>query len=204
MNTTQLKQWLTELAAVIEDNRDELSKLDQALGDGDHGINMHRGFQAVLSELPNIKEEDEPAALLQKVATILISKVGGASGPLYGTAFLRMSAACKGKQTLDDETMVVALKQAAEGIAQRGKVAPGEGTLLDVWSTVANEAKETGMDWNQLEASAREGMEATKDMVVKRGRGAILGEQSVGHIDPGAVSSYYLFKTLCNTIKAGE
>ncbi|MBB6450410.1 dihydroxyacetone kinase-like protein [Geomicrobium halophilum] len=203
MNVEQAKQWLRQTSARLSEHKDELSTLDHALGDGDHGVNMHRGFQAVVEGLDEW-EDLSLSSLMQKVGSTLVSKVGGAAGPLYGTAFMRMGAAWKGIEQVNGSAWSEGLSKAVEGIAQRGKTSTGDGTLLDVWSPVAEAFTEGEPSWDNIESAAYKGMEATEEMVVKKGRGALLGEQSVGHIDPGAVSSYYLFQELANTMKAGE
>ncbi|SDI45696.1 dihydroxyacetone kinase subunit DhaL [Natribacillus halophilus] len=203
MDSKQAKQWMQKTAIRMEAEKDELSALDQALGDGDHGVNMARGFRAVEESLDEW-DELSLSQLMQKLGSTLVSKVGGAAGPLYGTAFMRLGAAWKDVHQVDGEAWMSGMAKAVEGIAQRGKTQAGEGTLLDVWSPVAATFTASEPDWKKIEAEAKKGMEATEDMVVKKGRGALLGEKSVGHLDPGAVSSYYLFQELANLMKAGE
>jgi dihydroxyacetone kinase-like protein len=199
MNKEQLHAWMQKTYELIDEHRDELSELDQAVGDGDHGVNMSRGFKAVVDGLAE-SEEESVSAILPKIGTTLVSKVGGASGPLFGTAFMRMSAAFK----TDDNAWEEGLRKASDGIAQRGKASPGEGTLLDVFDPVAQFVAEKGIDWAEMEKVARAGMEQTKELEVKRGRGALLGERSIGHLDPGAVSSYYLFHALALIMKGED
>ncbi|WP_078393820.1 dihydroxyacetone kinase subunit DhaL [Shouchella patagoniensis] len=199
MNKEQLDSWMKKTYQLIHEHKEELSELDQVVGDGDHGVNMDRGFKAVVDGLAEWGEESV-SATLQKIGTTLVSKVGGASGPLFGTAFMRMSIAFKE----DDHAWRDGLEKATDGIAKRGKASPGDGTLLDVFDPVAKSVAEHGVDWSEMETVAKQGMEQTKEFVVKRGRGALLEERSVGHLDPGAVSSYYLFHALAIVMKGAE
>ncbi|MFB4161147.1 dihydroxyacetone kinase subunit DhaL [Geomicrobium sp. JSM 1781026] len=198
MTTEQLHEWMKETYELIQNNKEELSALDQAVGDGDHGTNMNRGFQTVVEELPNWEGETF-ATTLQKIGMTLISKVGGASGPLLGTGFMRLSASFK-----DEVNWGNGLESASEGIAKRGKAEVGEATLLDVWSAVGESVREHGLDWDRVADVSRDAMERTKALEAKRGRGALLGERSVGHLDPGAVSSYYLFQALARVMKGAD
>ncbi|WP_054705854.1 dihydroxyacetone kinase subunit DhaL [Bacillus sp. JCM 19041] len=199
MNKEQLSAWMKKTYQLINEHKEELSELDHVVGDGDHGVNMDRGFKAVVDGLAEWKE-DSVSATLQKIGTTLVSKVGGASGPLFGTAFMRMSVAFKE----DENAWKDGLNNAVEGIAKRGKASPGDGTLLDVFDPVAKSVEEKGLDWSEMERIAKTGMEQTKEFVVKRGRGALLEERSVGHLDPGAVSSYYLFHALALVMKGDD
>lgn len=135
----------------------------------------------------------------------LLSKVGGASGPLYGTAFLKMSMAVKGKESIDKPALEDAFEEALNGILQRGKAQLGDKTLVDVWTPVVNFLKEhTGIEGPQLEEVAKNAMESTKEVMAKKGRAAYLKERSIGHLDPGSVSSYYLFASLAEVLEEGE
>ncbi|MEK4297831.1 dihydroxyacetone kinase subunit DhaL [Oceanobacillus sp. FSL W8-0428] len=184
----------------MQENKGYLTELDQAIGDSDHGINMSRGFQEVVKKLEQ-SSYDDVATVFKDVAMTLMSKVGGASGPLYGTAFLKLSMAVKGKDTVDKGDIAAGLDAAAQGIQQRGKSTTGEKTMVDVWVPVVswwNEQSE--IDAADLEKTAEEAMESTKPMKATKGRASYLKEKSVGHIDPGSASSYYIFKSLAEVL----
>lgn len=184
----------------MQENKAYLTELDQAIGDSDHGINMSRGFQEVVKKLEQ-SSYDDVATVFKDVAMTLMSKVGGASGPLYGTAFLKLSMAVKGKGTVDKGDIAAGLDAAAQGIQQRGKSTTGEKTMVDVWVPVVswwNEQSE--IDAADLEKTVEEAMESTKPMKATKGRASYLKEKSVGHIDPGSASSYYIFKSLAEVL----
>jgi dihydroxyacetone kinase-like protein len=204
-----LLRWLEAYARDLQENREYLTELDGAIGDNDHGINMARGFGAVLEALPN--ERDKPIdALLKAVGMTLIRTVGGASGPLYGTVFLRMAQAAADKETLSASDLGALLAAGEKGIVDRGKAAPGEKTMLDVWHPAVRayeEAEGAGGDLAsalQAAATAAEGgMKDTIPLVARKGRASYLGERSAGHQDPGATSSYLLFKDLLAAVQDG-
>ncbi|MGA8942999.1 MAG: dihydroxyacetone kinase subunit DhaL [Thermoactinomyces sp.] len=201
----QIKNWLVHLSQLIQEKQEELSLYDQAIGDGDHGINMARGFREV-EQLLKETEDDEIGALFQRVSLALLSKVGGASGPLYGTAFLKMAAVCKGKKVLSLQEWGLALTEALNGLKMRGKAEPGDKTMIDVWEPVVNYMVQAGPDlsWQKVKDIAEQSMEKTKALQARKGRASFLGERSIGHVDPGAVSSCYLFQTLANEFQKGE
>ena len=190
------QRWARESAAAITAARDELVELDRQIGDGDHGENLKRGFQAVVAKLDSIDVAPELVSdVLKTVATTLMSSVGGASGPLYGTAFLR-AAKVSGLATLDAHAVVALLEGALEGITARGKAAPGEKTMVDAWGPAVDAAvaaADAGASPVEvLEAAARAasaGATQTTDLVATKGRASYLGERSIGHEDPGAASS---------------
>ncbi|WP_028580802.1 dihydroxyacetone kinase subunit DhaL [Desulfogranum japonicum] len=199
--------WLERVAEVMAANREYLTELDSAIGDADHGINMHRGFDKVKASLPEYASGDI-GNILKTTGMKLMSSVGGASGPLYGTCFMRSGMALAGKEELDCADLLVLLKNCTEGIVQRGKPNPGDKTMYDVWlpSVQAYEqaASENGNNvLASLQAAvqaAREGMTATIEMLAKKGRASYLGERSVGHQDPGATSSYLMLQALLDVI----
>jgi dihydroxyacetone kinase-like protein len=198
----QILQWLQATAIIIEQNKDYLTELDAAIGDADHGINMNRGFQKVIAQLPSVADKDI-GTVLKTVSMTLISSVGGASGPLYGTLFLKASATAAGKQELTGEDISALLQAGVEGVAQRGKANLGDKTMLDALSPAANafqQAIAAGASvaeaLQQAVAAAEEGMKNTIPLVAKKGRASYLGERSAGHQDPGATSAYLIFKTL--------
>ncbi len=203
----QIVQWLQAFATVIEQNKDYLTELDAAIGDADHGINMERGFKKVMIQLPSVADKDI-GSILKTVSMTLISSVGGASGPLYGTLFLRAGAAVAGKQELTDEDMVGLLQAALDGVLQRGKAQPGDKTMVDVLSPAVatfqqsvGEGKATLEAMQQTVAAAHQGMKDTTPMLAKKGRASYLGERSIGHQDPGATSSYLMLKSLLATLE---
>lgn len=205
MRLTQ-EQWITWIrnyAERIAEKRLKLSELDQAIGDGDHGINMARGFEEVKRKLDESNPEEIGAAC-QLVAMALLSKVGGASGPLYSTAFLKMSQVWKGKTTLTRTELAQGIREATEGIKKRGKAQVGDKTMVDVWEPVANLMEQKpDWSWEEVRQQAKEAFLQTKDLEAKRGRAAYLGHRSIGHLDPGAASSYLLFDVLCQVMEEG-
>lgn len=185
------EKWLRLFAKQVESNKLYLSELDAAIGDGDHGNNMARGVSAV-EEGFNLKTPQDLTSALKLTAMAFISKVGGASGPLYGTAFLEMA---KASSKTDDLSEL--LEAALAGIKKRGGATAGDKTMVDVWEKVLPTIKDGSISEDGIE----EAVEATKDMQAKKGRASYLGERSIGHLDPGAVSSGYLFNSL---LKAEE
>jgi dihydroxyacetone kinase-like protein len=202
----QIIQWIQAIALVLEQNKEYLTELDAAIGDADHGINMNRGFQKVISQLPSVADKDI-GSILKTVSMTLISSVGGASGPLYGTMFLRASTAVAGKSELTDEDMVALLQAAVDGIIQRGKANLGDKTMLDALSPASDTFKQavangasTQEALQQAVAAAEEGMKNTIPLVAKKGRASYLGDRSANHQDPGATSAYLILKTLLETV----
>ncbi len=198
--------WIDRFAAAIEQNKDQLTELDGPIGDNDHGINMDRGMRAVHDSMAEAGSQPIDA-MLKAVGMTLIRTVGGASGPLYGTVFLRMSQATSGHDALDATALGQALEAGRQGIIDRGKTEPGDMTMLDAWDPAVRayqEAVSSGQDLSQAVSAAtraaESGMEATIPLVARKGRASYLGERSVGHQDPGATSSYLLFKALQETI----
>lgn len=185
-------------AAVVAEHRDELIQLDREIGDADHGENMDRGFRAVIAKIET-SEPETPAAALKLAATVLISTVGGASGPLYGTAFLRAASAVGDDAELDASAVAKALQAGMEGVVARGRAEVGDKTMIDALSPAVDAAKntaESGADSAKVLAAAAEaahqGAQATEPLVARKGRASYLGERSAGHIDPGARSTALL------------
>lgn len=204
----QIMQWLQAVAVVLEQNKDYLTELDAAIGDADHGINMNRGFQKVISQLPSVADKDI-GSILKTVSMTLISSVGGASGPLYGTMFLRMSRVVTGKQELTDEDIVALFQAAVDGVVQRSKANLGDKTMLDALSPAADAFKQaiangtsTPEALQQAVAAAEQGMKNTIPLVAKKGRASYLGDRSANHQDPGATSTYLMLNTLLETVNA--
>ncbi len=199
---------IKEMAAAMEEHRRALTRLDSEIGDGDHGNNMHRGFQAALERLEATNPQS-PADALKAVSTALISKVGGAAGPLYGTAFLRASTALSGKEDLSSEDVAEAVGAALSGVRQRGKAEEGDKTMVDALAPAAEAAKEAasagsgaGEVFRAAAEAAGEGAEATVELTAKRGRASYLGERAAGHMDPGARSSYLLLDAAARALGA--
>ncbi len=204
----QIVQWFQAFAAVLEQNKDYLTELDSEIGDADHGINMDRGFKKVMSQLPGVADKDI-GSILKTVSMTLISSVGGASGPLYGTLFLRASTAVAGKHELTNEDMVELLQAGLDGVRERGKAQLGDKTMVDVlFPAVANfhqavgEGKSAIAALQQAVAAAEQGMKDTTPMLARKGRASYLGERSVGHQDPGATSSYLMLRSLLATLES--
>lgn len=183
------QRWLDGFAAAIAEHKDYLSELDTPIGDGDHGSNMARGLTAVQEAIDG-KDFDNLKDLFKSVAMALISKVGGASGPLYGTAFLEMAKLGDTDSDLGD-----LLATALAGIEKRGGATPGDKTMVDVWTPVVEAVQAGGLKQSDVDAAVN----STEPMVARKGRASYLGERSVGHLDPGSVSSGYLFTALINT-----
>ena len=203
----QIVEWLQRVAAVLEENKDYLTQLDAAIGDADHGINMDRGFKKVMSQLPSVVDKDI-GSILKTTGMALISSVGGAGGPLYGTLFMRAGMAVDGKHELTAEDMAALLQAAVDGVVQRGKAQLGDKTRVDALAPAVEafkQALEEGQDTlaalRRAVAAAEQGMKDTIPMVAKKGRASYLGERSAGHQDPGATSSYLILKTLLETLE---
>jgi dihydroxyacetone kinase-like protein len=197
----QATKALIEAAGVVADHRKELNELDRAIGDGDHGENMSRGFRAVVDALAEASPET-PGAVLKIAATTLISKVGGAAGPLYGTAFLRAATKLGDRSEVDVPGLVEVLRAALEGVQARGKAVQGDATMVDALlpAVTAAEAaaRQDGATVSTLLAAAADaadkGAETTVDLVPRKGRASYLGERAVGHLDPGARSTALLLR----------
>lgn len=190
--------WLRTFADVIAANRDYLTQLDSAIGDADHGINMDRGFQAVLTKLPGVADQDI-GSILKTVGMTLVSTVGGASGPLYGTFFIQMGTVTVGKLELTLADWMAALGAGVEGVMRRGKANPGDKTMIDSLVPALDALKGAAANGTsfasalrQSEQAAHQGMLDTIPLVARKGRASYLGERSAGHQDPGATSSHLL------------
>ncbi|QFY03611.1 dihydroxyacetone kinase subunit L (plasmid) [Bacillus cereus] len=190
--------WMQLTAKQLEYQKENLTQLDQFIGDGDHGINMNRGFKEVEKKI-SYTAYDDIGNVFHDIGIILISKVGGASGPLYGTAFLRAGSVLKGKNKITINELGIAFQESVDGICLRGKTQIGDKTMLDVWDPVLKYIQRNGEKIKPigLIIFAREQMEKTKPLLAKKGRASFLGERSIGHLDPGAVSSFIIFETLC-------
>lgn len=205
---SQALGWVRAFSSSVAENKDYLTKLDQAIGDADHGINMDRGMTAVLAKLDGL-EGDDIGAMLKTVGMTLVSTVGGAAGPLYGTLFLQMGVATAGKTELEPEDWAGALDAAVDGVQMRGKAEPGDKTMVDAlipardtFSAALAEGASFEEALTKSAQAAEEGMQATIPLVAKKGRASYLGERSAGHQDPGATSSHLLVKTAAETWSA--
>jgi dihydroxyacetone kinase-like protein len=199
-------RWMSAFAQEMSEHRQDLVRLDTAIGDGDHGTNMNRGMQKALEKL-GASEPADPGAVLKTVAMTLISSVGGAAGPLYGTLFLQMGNALAGQGEVDLAGWTVAWRQGLEGVQSRGKAEPGDKTMLDALGP-AVDALEQASDLNEglgaAASAAEQGMKATTPLVARKGRASYLGERSADHQDPGATSTYYLFKSAAEALTDGK
>ena len=201
LNGTWARAWLETSAAVVAEHRVELITLDRAIGDGDHGENLDRGFQAALAKAADLAADATPADVFKLVATTLISTVGGAAGPLFGTAYLKAAGAVAGKDDLDAADVVALLTAARDGIVLRGKAETGDKTMIDAWTPAveaAAAARDEGADPAAVLAAAAEAAErgaaATDPLVAHKGRASYLGERAIGHRDPGAASTALLLR----------
>ncbi|WP_010095270.1 dihydroxyacetone kinase subunit DhaL [Ornithinibacillus scapharcae] len=203
LNVNDFMRWIELTNETIQQQKNYLTSLDQPIGDGDHGINMARGLQEVMNKLQT-NEYQEPSEVLKNVSMTLLSKVGGASGPLYGTAFLKMSMAIKGLNSVSMEDFTKGLQVALDGIKQRGKSNAGEKTLIDVWSPVVEHFSNQDVTSDRLMETAKRAMEETTNTIATKGRAAYFKEKSLGHIDPGSASSFYMFEALAKVLKEKE
>lgn len=192
--------WLKLSAKAMAEHRTELIELDRAIGDSDHGENMDRGFQAVLQKLDETPPETAGAAL-KAAAMALMSKVGGAAGPLYGTAYLRAATSLGDSADIDADALASALAAARDGVVARGKAETGDKTMIDAWTPAVEAAKNAASDGGDVQAvlqaaaeAAEVGAVATDPLVARKGRASYLGERSAGHRDPGAASTALLLR----------
>jgi len=200
VSTPDVLRWLAASQKVFAENRQRLTEMDQAVGDGDFGISLDRGFTAVQAELSANPPADLPSAF-KNVATVLIKTMGGSSGPLLGTFFLRAGATCAGKSELAAADVVALFQAGVEGLQQRGKAERGDKTMMDAWLPAVDAmrgAVEAGGGLAEVldrgAAAAEAGAQATVAMQARKGRGSYLGERSVGHPDPGAIAVHLLLK----------
>ena len=209
LDVAALEAWVREFARSVAEHKDELTELDSAIGDADHGANMDRGMSAAVAAIDASPPAD-PAALLKQVGMTLVSKVGGASGPLYGTFFLRMAGAL-GPDPADDETFARALRAGLDGVVARGKAEPGDKTMLDALAPACDaldaalaEGRPLGAALTAAAAAAGAGRDATVPLVARKGRASYLGERSAGHQDPGATSTALLLDAAVTALSGGE
>ncbi|HET9323370.1 MAG TPA: dihydroxyacetone kinase subunit DhaL [Gaiellaceae bacterium] len=207
---SQALGWVRAFSSSVAENKDYLTKLDQAIGDADHGINMDRGMTAVLAKLDGLEGDEDIGALFKTVGMTLVSTVGGAGGPLYGTLFMQIGMATAGKSELEADDWAAALDAAVQGVQMRGKAEPGDKTMVDALIPARDAFSAAVADGASFEEALRksaqaaeEGMQATIPLVAKKGRASYLGERSAGHQDPGATSSHLLVKTAAETWAGG-
>lgn len=191
MEIKDVQDRLIQISDEIIANKDYLTDLDRSIGDADHGNNMAKGFKFTKEALEN--DFDSYKDLFNKVATTLLSKVGGASGPLYGTFFMKFAASLKDVDELSRDEFNKAFEEGVAGVKQRGKAVLEDKTMVDVLEPVSD-ALNDGKSYSDVIKVAEDAMNATKDLVAKRGRASYVGERSIGHIDPGAASSYIIIK----------
>jgi len=204
-------RWIRAFAAEVGAKKEQLTQLDAAVGDGDHGINMDRGMSAVLAKLDATTEEQDIGALLKTVGMTLVSTVGGAGGPLYGTLFLQMGTAVSGKDELGPDDWAAALEAGIAGVQARGKAEPGDKTMIDALIPGRDALKSALAEGASFEDALRQsadaagqGMRDTIPLVARKGRASYLGERSAGHQDPGATSSHLLLEAAAETWSGSE
>ena len=210
ITTADVLEYLHRSAEVLKENKQYLTELDSPIGDADHGINMDRGFTTILKKVPPVQDKDA-GTILKTAGMALVSSVGGAGGPLYGTAFMQAGMAIAGKHELTAGDILAALEAALQGVMMRGKSKPGQKTMIDAIDPAIQamrEALENGAGTEEpLEkatAAAEQGMKATIPMLAMKGRASYLGERSIGHQDPGATSSYLLIRTMYEMARKEE
>lgn len=206
MTAEQVREWIRRFAAEIAEHRAELVRLDSAIGDGDHGTNMDRGMKKVLEKLDGASGDDIGADL-KAVGMTLVSSVGGAAGPLYGTFFLQLGGATAGRSELDLAGWTAGLEAAVKGVQARGKAEPGDKTMVDALvpalealRAAAGEGADTAAALRRSADAAQEGMRATIPLEARKGRASYLGPRSAGHQDPGATSTHLLLRTAADTL----
>jgi dihydroxyacetone kinase-like protein len=199
--------WVKSVASVLNENSAYLTELDAAIGDADHGVNMDRGFKAVMNKMPEVNDKDI-GTIFKTIGMTLISTVGGAGGPLYGTFFLQVGMKTAGKMELNLTDWTDALEAALNGVVMRGKAELGDKTMVDALTPAVATLKQSISDGQQINKAielsaeaARQGMEGTVPMVARKGRASYLGERSAGHQDPGATSSFLILKAAADTWK---
>lgn len=204
----QIVKWLEITASVLAENKDYLTELDSPIGDADHGTNMDRGFKKVMEKLPTITDKDI-GNILKTTGMTLISSVGGASGPLYGTFFMRSGMAVIAKEELSNDDLFQLLKAGVDGVVQRGRAQLEDKTMFDAWSPALNaleaaiaNGQDTISAMETAVAAAEQGMKDTIPLLARKGRASYLGERSIGHQDPGATSTYLMLNALLDVLKA--
>jgi len=208
VRTTTIHAWMTAVAESVKDQRDYLTQLDAAIGDGDHGVNMNRGFEAVGKALAGQDGSTPPGKLLTLAGKTLVSTVGGASGPLWGTAFRRAGRALGDAEEFDGQDLLGALRAALDGVVELGAAQPGDKTMVDALGPAIDElaaALEAGDPLGaalaRSTAAAEEGARATVPLQARKGRASYLGPRSIGHQDPGATSASLVMAALQRAVE---
>lgn len=201
-------QWLKQTAAVLANNKGYLTDLDSAIGDADHGTNMDRGFRKVVEKLPEVEDKDI-GTILKAVGMALMSTVGGASGPLYGTFYMQAGTSAASKEELSGSELAAMLEAGVQGVVKRGRAVLEDKTMIDAWDPALKALRsslEQGSDLPEaLDAAthaAEEGMKATIPLIARKGRASYLGERSRDHQDPGATSTFLIIQALRDVLKA--
>jgi phosphoenolpyruvate---glycerone phosphotransferase subunit DhaL len=210
ITASDVRDWIDRYAADVAEHRAELVKLDTAIGDGDHGTNMDRGMRKAVEKLDGL-QSDDIGTILKTVGMALVSSVGGAAVPLYGTLFLQMGTASAGREELDLAGWGDALEAGVRGVQARGKAEPNDKTMVDALVPGLAALREAGAEGAELHdalrrsaAAAEDGMRATIPLEARRGRASYLGPRSVGHQDPGATSTHLLLSAAAATIGGGD
>jgi dihydroxyacetone kinase-like protein len=203
----QAVAWVRSTAAVIEEHAAELTRLDSAIGDGDHGTNMNRGFKAAVQRLDGLEGDQDFGSVFKAIGMAVIGKVGGASGPLYGSLFLGMGKELGSETEVEDERLAAALRAGYDSVVARGKAQLEDKTMLDAWHPALEaldadlaEGKELGPALDEAAEAAAAGMKATIPMIARKGRASYLGERSRDHQDPGATSTHLILQTLADVV----
>ena len=192
-SVAQALAWVRRTAEVIEEHAATLTKLDSAIGDGDHGTNMNRGFKAAVQRLDGLEGDQDFGSVFKAIGMALIGKVGGASGPLYGSLFLGMGKELGDTSEVEDERLAAALRAGYDSVVARGKAQLEDKTMLDAWHPALEALDEAA-------SAAEAGMKATIPMIARKGRASYLGERSRDHQDPGATSTHLILKTLADVV----
>jgi dihydroxyacetone kinase-like protein len=210
-SVAQAVAWVRATAAVVEEHAAELTKLDSAIGDGDHGTNMNRGFKAAVQRLDGLEGDQDFGSVFKAIGMALIGKVGGASGPLYGSLFLGMGKELgdsgAAENQVEDQRLAAALRAGYDSVVARGKAQLEDKTMLDAWHPALEaldaalaEGRELGPALDEAAAAAEAGMKATIPMIARKGRASYLGERSRDHQDPGATSTHLILQTLADVV----
>lgn len=208
LTRAQIILWLQQCALLFEQNSDYLTDLDREIGDADHGLNMNRGFRKVQEKLPEFEGQDI-GTILKTTGMTLLSNIGGASGPLFGTFFIRAAKPTASLQSLELNQLVEMVTEGVEGIVSRGKAEPNDKTMCDVWWPVVESLKHANEQnlsikeaITQAQVVAEKAAENTIAMQARKGRASYLGERSIGHKDPGSASVVLMIQALANSINA--
>lgn len=202
LTRTQIVNWLYHCGVIFTTESDFLTGLDREIGDADHGLNMHRGFSKVVEKLPSIADKDI-GFILKNTGMVLLSSVGGASGPLFGTFFIRAAQVTQAHQSLTLDELYQMIRDGAEGVISRGKAEPGDKTMCDVWLPVVDSLRQSCEQKLSVQAAleaasqqAEAAAQSTITMQARKGRASYLGERSIGHQDPGATSVMFMMQML--------